>query len=67
MIYTLCTAPDHRRRGIDGALPSALTGRMRAREARTQGVTLQADDDPAPPFFTARGFTAGGRRLARTV
>ncbi|MER6333686.1 hypothetical protein ABT298_31055 [Streptomyces sp. NPDC001034] len=51
----------------DGRVVGAAAGRMRAQEARTRGVTLQADDDPGPPLFTARGFTAGGRRLARTV
>ncbi|MFJ9930422.1 MULTISPECIES: GNAT family N-acetyltransferase [Streptomyces] len=66
-IYTLCTAPDRRRRGIGGALLAALSDRMRPLDARRQGVTLLRDGDPAVAFFTAHGFTGEGRRLARAL
>ncbi|MGM0348724.1 GNAT family N-acetyltransferase [Streptomyces sp. Adlamb9] len=66
-IYALCTAPDRRRRGIGSTLLGALTDRMRLHRARTQRVTLRSDDDPALPFFTAHGFTGGGRRPVRIV
>nr|WP_285563140.1 GNAT family N-acetyltransferase [Streptomyces hygroscopicus] len=62
-LHTQCAGPDRRR----GTLLTALTDRTRAQAARTRGVTSQADGDPALPFFTAHGSTAGGRRLARTV
>ncbi|TWV55737.1 GNAT family N-acetyltransferase [Streptomyces misionensis] len=66
-IYTLCTAPDRRRRGIGSALLGALGDRMRLVGARSQRVTLLRDGDPALAFFTARGFAGGGRRLGRAL
>ncbi|MFH7599066.1 GNAT family N-acetyltransferase [Streptomyces racemochromogenes] len=67
-IYSLCTAPDHRRQGVGTALLAAAGRRMRAHGAVSQRITLPAEGAPALPFFTHHGFTAlTPVRLGRTL
>ncbi|WBP85073.1 GNAT family N-acetyltransferase [Kitasatospora cathayae] len=73
-VYTLCVAPEHRRKGVGRGLLSATTEQQRARGARQQWVSVYGPDDPSLPFLSGCGFEAttdvppsSGLRLRRTL
>ncbi|WP_390314575.1 GNAT family N-acetyltransferase [Streptomyces gamaensis] len=55
-LFSVCTAPAHRRRGVGSALLERLTDRHRAHRAREQWVSVRSGADPALPFLTRHGF-----------
>ncbi|MEW2404483.1 GNAT family N-acetyltransferase [Streptomyces sp. NPDC046862] len=66
-LYVLCTVPDRRREKVGSALLVATTERMLLHGAARQSVSLQAEADPALPFYAAHGFTGTGQRLRRPL
>ncbi|WP_240979253.1 GNAT family N-acetyltransferase [Streptomyces sp. HNM0574] len=55
-VYSLCTAPSHRRGKIGSALLSAATDQQKQHEARQQAISLHSPDDPLLPFLRHHGF-----------
>jgi len=64
-LLILCTAPDARDQGHAGRLLDRTEALMRARGVTRYKVrTFDDDDSAAFRFYTAKGFTAYGRRRA---
>ncbi|MDZ7669350.1 MAG: GNAT family N-acetyltransferase [Gammaproteobacteria bacterium] len=59
-IYNLATAPDHRRRGVAGALLAAAEAEARAAGARRLVLEARADGGLAE-YYAERGFRARAR------
>lgn len=66
-LYSLCTAPDSRGRGVGTSLLAAATDRMLEHDAKRQAVTLHSEQDPTEGFFRRYGFDGTNRRLKRPL
>ncbi|WP_244502289.1 GNAT family N-acetyltransferase [Streptomyces oceani] len=55
-VYSLCTAPAHRRGRIGSQLLSAATDQQKTHRARRQAISVRSPDDPLLPFLRHHGF-----------
>lgn len=61
-VLTLATDPDHRRRGLAGAVMAEWMTEARRRGATRAWLEVAADNTAAQALYAASGFVARGRR-----
>ena len=61
-ISNVCTAPEHRRRGVAGALIDEMISRARALGLSFLSLEVRVSNDPAISLYAGKGFVSVGVR-----